>query len=113
MKTQSKMLILLAVAAVISLVAWQNTKETEVAAARLLQVTTYQTSLTRTSTVAKMCGANVVRTSLYSTQDIDAAKSYMAKVNADLGIDGYASTNAEISFSSNCPASSCRRLSLC
>jgi hypothetical protein len=91
MKTQSKTLILLAVVAVISLVAWQNTKETEVATARLLAVTTYQTSLTRTSTVGKMCGTTA-RTSLYNQADIDAASSYIAKVNADLGIDGYSST---------------------
>jgi len=88
MKTTAKTILLLVVVTLLSLVAWEDTKSEPTVAARLL-TGTYQTSSTRTSTVAKVCTAGVSRSNLYSQSDVTASTSYRSSVNTAIGIDGY------------------------
>lgn len=84
----TKTLLIMTAVTLISLLAWQNTKQDTPDAPRLL-ASSYQTSSTRTSTVNKMCSANTNRANLYSQPDIDIATQYQTLVNSTLSIDGY------------------------
>ena len=88
MKTTAKTLIIMVVVTIISLLAWQNTKHEAINYPRLL-TSSYQTSSTRTTTVTKLCPANLNRSNLYSQSDLDASTQYQASVTSAINIDGY------------------------